>query len=301
MSAEEFRCGYAALLGKPNAGKSTLVNTLLGVKLAAVSGLPQTTRELFLGIYSDDRRQIVLTDLPGMVGPTDKLNATLRLNVLSALRDTDVVVFLADIHDSALHTPDVEEALASIRQPMIAAVTKLDGKKASANPRAWLLDQLPRELTGKFTAILGISSQEQRGLEPLLEEISRHLPEGPPLHDPEDLTDRNMRFLAQEIIREKIFQFLHQELPYAVAVMVEEFKERAEGKWLVSAIIYVEKDSQKGMVIGKSGQMLKRISLAARKDIEDLCQHAIFLDLRVKVRPNWRKNDKDLREFGFLE
>lgn len=287
-----------AFLGKPNAGKSTLLNRILGEKLAAVSPLPQTTRERFLGIHSEDDCQIVFVDLPGMIGPTDRLNEILRANVLDNLNEVDVVVHLVDVDDPAPLSGDMAEALRAVRTPLLFVLNKLDGKKARVDARSWMGEHLPEGSERNYAAILGVSAREGAGLDELLAEIRQRLPLGEPLYDPESLTDRDMRYLAQEMIREKAYAYLHEELPYATAVLIDDFKERDRGKWYIGATIYVERDTQKGIVIGHRGETLKKISTAARTDIERLCGAPVFLELWVKVRPKWRKNDADLRMFG---
>jgi GTP-binding protein Era len=275
------------------------MNTLIGAKVAAVSGLPQTTRERLAGIYSDDARQIVFVDLPGMTAGTDRLNVALRLSVLENVSEVDVVLHLVDVEDKAPVNEDMEEAIRAVRTPMVLVVTKLDGQHRQVDATAWAEKHLPGDLRGKYTAIFGISARDQRGTAELVNALAAMLPVGPPLYDPESLTDRDMRYLSQEAIREKVFMFLHQELPYSVAVQIEDFKERETGKWYVSATIYVERESQKGMVIGQAGATLKKISQAARKDIEELAGTAVYLDLWVKVREKWRRNDRDLEQFGY--
>lgn len=297
--SDGYKTGFVAFLGKPNAGKSTLLNALVGAKLAAVSALPQTTRERFAGIHSDDERQIIFVDLPGLTLATDRLNECLRLSVLESLNDVDLVVHLIDVADPTPVTKDVEEALSLIKRPMLLVVNKIDGKRAKTDAGSWAGENLSAELRKRYVAIVGISAAERKGLDVLLLEITQRLPEGPPLYDTEIMTDRDLRYLSQEMIREKAFIFLHEELPYATAVQVDEFVEREQGKWYIRATIYVERESQKGMVIGKNGEMLRKISKSAREEIEKICDAPVFLDLWVKVREKWRKNDYDLRMFGF--
>ena len=298
-SFENFKAGFVAFLGKPNAGKSTLLNRLLGVKLAAVSNLPQTTRDRFLGIYTDDKRQIVFVDLPGMTSASDKLNECLRQNVLDSLSDVDVVVHLVDCHDEKPLNDDMFEALKATKRPLILALNKIDGKRSNIDVGSWVGEKIPKDLRERYTMIIGISGETGRGVDELLGEISTHLVAGPPLYDPDILTDRDMRYLAGEMIREKAFHFLRDELPYSTAVEIDEFVEREGQKWFVRATLYVERDSQKGMVIGKKGEMLRQISTSARKEIERICDAPIFLELFVKVRPKWRKRDSDLKMFGY--
>lgn len=298
-AAVPFRSGFAALLGKPNAGKSTLLNRLIGAKIAAVSALPQTTRERFHGIYNDDHRQIVFVDLPGMMEPTDRLNECLKQNVLDGLQDVDVVIHLVDVQDSEPVTTAIAEAFHRISTPIILVVNKLDGKRARTDAGSWAGENMTAEHQRRYAAVAGVSAWDGRGVEKLVHAVGAFLPEGPPLYDPEILTDRDLRYLAQELIREKAFTYLHQELPYSTAVEIEEFKEREGAKWYIRAVIFVERDSQKGMVIGKKGEMLKKISTAARKEIEVLCDAPVYLELFVKVLPKWRTRDTELKRFGF--
>lgn len=294
-----FRSGFVALFGKPNAGKSTLLNQIIGERLAAVSALPQTTRERFQGIYTDESCQIVFVDLPGMIGATDRLNECLRVNVFEGIGEVDVIIHLVDVADDEPINEDVEAALALIRSPMVLAVNKIDGRRANVDAGSWAGERIPASIRNRYSGILGISATRGSGVDELLKMVATKLPEGPPLYDPDILTDRDMRFLAQEMIREQAYKFLHEELPYAIAVEIDEFKERETGKWYIRATLHVERDSQKGMVIGKKGETLKKISQSARKEIERICDAAVFLDLWVKVKPKWRKNDSDLRRFGF--
>ncbi len=293
------RAGFVALLGKPNAGKSTLLNNILGEKLAAVSALPQTTRDRLFGIHSDTTCQIVFVDLPGVLEPTDRLNECLSENVRSGIKDVDLIVHLVDVGDPEPLTKPMMELLQAARCPVVLALNKLDGKRLRTDAGSWAGEKLPGDARERYTAILGLSAKEGHGIPDLLETIRGVLPEGPPFYDPETITDRDMRFLAQEMIREKAFLHLHEELPYAVAVEIREFQEREAGKWYIAADLHVERDSQKGIVIGKKGETLRRISSEARRDIERLCQAPVYLDLWVKVRPKWRKRDADLRRFGY--
>jgi len=294
-----FRSGFVALLGKPNAGKSTLLNALVGTKLAAVSALPQTTRERCAGIYSDDHRQVVFLDLPGLTEPDDRLNECLRANVMEGLEGVDAVLHLVDVADPDPFPAPMLEVIRRVRMPIVLAVNKVDAKRAKTNAGAWAGENMPPELRACYKRLLAISAVERRGTGELIDVLTELLPEGEPLYDPENLTDRDLRFLSQEMIREKLFLHLHEEIPYATVVQVEEFEERSGEKWFISAMIYVERESQKGIVIGRGGETLKKISTAARGEIERLCEAPVFLELRVKVKEKWRRNDGALRQFGF--
>ncbi|MBN1476192.1 GTPase Era [Candidatus Sumerlaeota bacterium] len=290
------RSGFAAILGRPNAGKSTLLNALIGEKIAIVSRRPQTTRDGIRGILSRDDFQIVFVDTPGIIDPHDRLNEALMANVEEALEGIDVALHLFDATEAPLLTGAERAIVGRIPCPRIVLATKCD-----------LLDgpiDLPRWLAvgdvGYCERALAISAVTGEGLEELIEAVRRHLPEGEPLYDEDQLTDRDLRFLAGEAVREKVFELTGQELPYATAVQVQEFREGGgEEKTFISAIIYVERDSQRGMIVGKGGQMIRQIGQEARRDIEALLEESIFLDLRVKVRKNWRRSDPDLRMFGY--
>jgi GTP-binding protein Era len=295
----DHRCGFVAIFGKPNAGKSTLLNRLVGTRLAAVSPLPQTTREHLFGIWSNETGQAIFVDLPGLVAASDKLNECIRHNVLEGLQGVDLVIHLVDVNDTAAVDADVVATLAAFNGPLLLVVNKVDGKRAKSDAGSWAGENVPVELRKRYKAILGISAENGTGVDKLMELLVGLLPVGPPHYDPEQLTDRDLRYLAQEAIREKAFLLLRDELPYAVAVQIEEFKEREAGKWYIRAVLFVERDSQKGIVLGKGGEMLKRISSSARRTIEELCDAPVFLDLWVKVRDKWRRNEHDLREFGF--
>jgi GTP-binding protein Era len=294
-----FRCGFVAIFGKPNAGKSTLLNRAVGARLAAVSPLPQTTRERTTGIWSSDKAQVIFTDLPGIAPGDDRLNECIRQNVLDGLNGVDVVVHLIDVNEPNPFNEDVIAIIREIGQPLVLAINKIDGKKARVDPGSWFGEQVPEDLRPKYRTVVGLSAATGAGVDKLQEVLCGLLPEAEAMYDPELLTDRDMRYLAQEMIREKAFHFLRQEMPYAVAVQIDEFKERDEEKWYIRATIWVERDSQKGIILGQGGETLKRISTAARRDIEQLCEAPVFLDLWVKVRDRWRRNDNDLRELGF--
>ncbi len=293
----DYRTGFVSILGLPNAGKSTLVNALIGEKIAAVSGLPQTTRDRINAILSGEDFQIVLVDLPGLVDATDKLNEALRQNVVDGLEGVDCVVHLVDVTMADPVGEDARDVLNVLTTPVIFVASKVDAAPAGFSVEAFARNH-DIDLS-RYAGVRAVSSIEARGLSELVETIRDFMPEGPPLYDPDDLTDRDLRFLAAEIIREKVFHFTHQEVPYSTAVEIDDFKERKRGKWYVAASIHIERDSQKGVVIGKGGAMLKRISQAARADIEKLCDTPVFLELHVKVTKNWRKNDARLREFGY--
>ncbi|MBX3727914.1 MAG: GTPase Era [Candidatus Sumerlaeia bacterium] len=294
-----FRTGFVAVLGRPNAGKSTLVNALVGQKLCAVSGLPQTTRDRINVIWSDDAMQAVFVDLPGLVEGTDKLNEALRRNVLDGIEGVDCVLHLVDTTDPRPVDEDIVALVLATTRPVLGVASKIDTRSPDFDAGAWFGQLAGGVPASHYAARLGVSATTGVGLQKLRDTVFKFLPVGPPLFDPEQLTDRNLRFLAAELIREKVFHFTHQEIPYATAVTIEAFEERARGKTYIAATIHIERDSQKGIIIGRGGAVLKRISQAARRDIEALLDAGVFLDLHVKVSPDWRKKDYFLREFGY--
>lgn len=294
-----FRCGFVALLGKPNVGKSTLINALLGEKLVAVSGLPQTTRDRINAIVSREEFQAIFVDLPGLVEADDKLNEVLRDNVLGGIEGVDCVLHLMDATEEVLITEDMAALVKAIPCPVIGVLNKIDQLPRSFLLEDWKKKQPAPFNAGRYDSFHAIAARQGDGVPELMETIRTFLPFGPPMFDPEDLTDRDLRFLTSELIREKIFLHTHQELPYSTAVVIDEFSENDYGKWYISATIFVERDGQKGMIIGKKGDKLKQISLEARRDIEALAGAPVYLELFVKTAKHWRKSDFYLRQFGY--
>jgi len=295
----EFRCGFAAILGKPNAGKSTLLNTVAGQKIAIVSPKPQTTRDRIHGVYSDERVQIIFMDLPGLVEARARLHLALLESIRQGIEGVDAALHLIDVTDTQPLEPPVPELLAALAVPVIAVINKVD-----LLPRPFdLRERLARRPgwidPSRYHAILTISAQTGDGVPALVETLLPLMPEGPPHFDPDTPTDRDLRWLAGEIVREQVFLALGEEIPYSVATETERFEEREEGKWFLRIVIYVERESQKGIVIGAGGERLREIGRAARKGIEELTGQSIFLELWVKVRKNWTKNEADLRRFGY--
>jgi GTPase len=295
---DDFRAGFVALIGRPNVGKSTLLNRLVGEKLAIVSRRPQTTRTRITGIRNTRHAQAVFVDTPGLQPGGGRLGELMRDAVERAIEDVDVVCLVGD----ATERPDridgsVLDRLRSGRAPVYLCLNKID----LVEPKARLLplietyrDRYP------FEEILPISAELGTNCDRLFELIVAALPERPAFFPPETQTDQPETFFVAEMIREKIFGLAHQEIPYACAVRVEELTERVEPACLyIRATIFVEQESQKGIVIGRGGTMLKRIGTASRRDLERFFGIKVYLDLRVQVRRNWRKSAAALREFGF--
>lgn len=292
-----FRTGYVALLGRPNAGKSTLLNVLLGQKLSIITAKPQTTRHRILGIKTLPRAQLLFLDTPGVHKATKAINTAMLRAVRSAIADADVCVVLVIAGDPA---GDAEEllvdALGKSSASVIIAPNKIDRvRKEKLLPQ---IDEWRRRLPA--AAIVPISALKSDGTDHLLQEIVARLPEGPALYPADQLTDLNERFFVSEIIREKIFALTGQEVPYATAVTVDEFKEDSKrGLARISATIHVEKNSQKAILIGKGGLKLKEIGTRARRDIETLLGKRVHLSLWVRVDPNWTRDEKEVRRLGY--
>jgi len=295
-SEEGFRAGYVALLGKPNVGKSTLLNALVRQKLAIVTPKPQTTRHLTVGILNGPNFQAILMDTPGLFDPEKriKLQQYMVRKAISALHDADVVVLLSEPEISSAKDLPMRE-IRRTDKPVVLAVNKIDtvGKKIL----------LPTMDTARklydFAEIVPISALHSDGLNLLLEVIMKLLPSGNPFYPPDELTDKPERFFVGEIIRENIFISYGQEIPYTTTVIIDDFADRNRGKDFIRAVIYTERDSQKAILIGKKGAALKKIGEKARKDIEEFLERPVYLELWVKTRKDWRKKDGDLREFGY--
>jgi GTP-binding protein Era len=300
----DHRSGFVAVIGRPNVGKSTLMNAYLGQKVAIVSPKPQTTRDRLLGILTLERErgdladaQIVFVDTPGIHDPLHKLGEYMVETAVRAIPDADLVLFLVD----ASELPNEEDRqIAGILDRHPGAQTLLVLNKSDLLP--------PGEVTGNADAyrdlgtfedwiLISALRGENRGR--LLEMIVEHLPPGPRYFPEEQVTDQQLRFMAAELVREQVMRHLRQEVPYAVAVVVDQFKERSEALTYISANIFVERDTQKGIILGRGGEMIKRIGRDARREIEALLGTRVYLELWVKVRKKWRKDEKELRRMGY--
>lgn len=294
--SEVFKCGYVALIGVPNVGKSTLLNRLVGDKLAITSPKPQTTRHRLLGIVNLAEAQILFLDTPGVLDPKGALNASLVQAALTALSEADVVVWLVEPRPPA---PDDRILLPHLKQahhPLIVVINKID---TVPKPKLLPLIGAYHELF-PGCPIIPISALMGDGMAELTTEILKLLPASPPLYPPDQETDSSERFLVAELIRERVLHHASEEVPHAVAVQVEEFDESRRPHLVkIRAVIYVERNSQKGIIIGKQGRMLKAIGAEARREIEPLLGAKVFLELWVKVWKNWRKDPKALRLLGY--
>ena len=299
MTPPAHRAGFVALVGRPNVGKSTLLNRLVGEKMAIVSRRPQTTRTRITGIRHLPHAQVVFVDTPGLHAGTGRLGELMQRAAERALEEVDLVCFVAEATERPERIDaDALARLAGVRAPVFCCLNKID----LVAPKSRLLPLIAayRE-RHPFQEIVPVSAHTGVGADALLDLVVAELPERPAYFPRESLTDQPETFFVAEAIREKIFRLTHQEIPYACAVRVEELTERARpARLYVRATIYVEQESQKGIVIGAGGSMLKRVGSAARVDLERFFGIPLYLDLRVGVRRNWRKDDAALREFGFL-
>lgn len=292
-----MKAGFVSLLGRPNAGKSTLLNRLVGERLAIVSPRPQTTRNRITGILQRPDAQVVFVDTPGLHGGGGKLGAFMLRTAQRAVEDVDAVCLVVDATDRAAPDDLLLAPLRAFAGPTVCALNKID----LVRPRAALLPLLERwRAVHPFTELVPIAALDGTNCDRLLEVLMRTLPEHPPFFPADATSDQPETFWVAEVVREQIFHFTHQEVPYAAAVRVEELTERAEpARLYVRATIFVEQDSQKAIVIGKGGAMLKRIGTEARRRLEAFFGIDVFLELTVQVRRHWRKDDRALREFGF--
>ena len=294
---DNFKSGYVAIVGVPNAGKSTLLNRMLGTKISITSKKPQTTRDRILGVMHRPAAQLVFIDTPGIFRAKDTLNLRIVDTALSAISDADVIVFVLDV---ASPDPTSEyflvRRLQEQQRPVILALNKIDLVEKSA-----LLEIIRKWSSAyRFDVIVPISATEGTQIEKLIEAMENFLPYGPPYFPEDALTDLPQRFIAAEMIRESVFRLTGEEIPYATAVTVDSFKEEKGGKLIkIEATIHLERSSQKGIIIGKEGSKLKRIGTESRKKIEHMLETKVFLKLFVRVQKNWRKDHKALKRFGY--
>ncbi|MDW7711354.1 MAG: GTPase Era [Deferrisomatales bacterium] len=285
------RSGFVGLLGRPNVGKSTLLNRLLGQKIAIASSKPQTTRNRLAGVLNRGPVQMVFFDTPGVHERAKLINRFMVREALSCLPDVDAVVLLVDAAEGVRGDDRALAArLRSSPVPVLLAVNKVDIGTATTEV---FVDLLPFHSCHRLSAVTG------EGVEGLLETLAALLPEGPEYYPEDMLTDRSERFIAQEFIREKVFELMGEEIPYSAAVTVESWEERDHGLVVVHATIHVERESQKGMVIGKGGGLIREVGRRARLDLEALLGVRVFLDLHVSVDKNWTKDPRGLRRYGY--
>lgn len=298
-TSDQFRTGYVAIVGEPNVGKSTLLNTLLGAKLSIVTKKPQTTRKSVLGILTNDRAQIIFRDTPGVLTPRYLLQEKMVGYVTSALADADVILLMLDVNDPNLeriiNTPIGD--ITKLRKPIILLLNKMDALKDKKEALPIMEKFLKM---GAFAEIVPASGLYAQNTERLVEVLEKYLPLGQLLYDPEIISEQPERFFVSELIREKVMELYKQEIPYAVEINIVQFKERPQPeKLFISAEIIVERDTQKGIIIGNKGEALKRLGQRARTEVEEFLGQGVYLELFVKVRENWRGSESRLRSFGY--
>jgi len=294
----QYKSGYIAIVGQPNVGKSTLMNKILDVKLSITSPRPQTTRRRVMGILNKDNLQVVFLDTPGILKPKYGLQREMMSYVNLAINDADLLLYLIDgtmNKDKILEDVEKLPKINPSKKPVVLAINKIDlFSKSTLLP---LMEKM--NSTYPFESMIPISAKKQDGLDELVEFFHNFMPLHPPYYDPEVLTDQPERFFVAELIREQVFFQFQKEIPYSIEVSVIEFKERKKAKDYICTEIYVERDSQKAIVIGKKGEALKKLSSNSRKEIEKFLDTEIYLELIVKVKKNWRQDDRMLKQFGY--
>ena len=289
------RAGFVAIIGKPNVGKSTLMNALVGERLSIVTSKAQTTRHRILGILNGEDFQLIYSDTPGIIQPKYELHNAMMSFVYSSLEDADVVLFVTDIYEKHDEEPVVERLRKMVDTPIILLVNKIDqaNQEEVEAKLAYWKEQLPNA-----AEVLPISALNHFGTDGVLALVLERLPVHPPYYPKDELTDKPERFFAAEMVREKIFKLYKKEIPYSCEVVIEEFKEE-ETIIRIRGIIYVERSSQKGIIIGQGGEALKKVGTWAREEMEKFFQKKVFLELYVKVNENWRTDPKALSRFGY--
>jgi GTP-binding protein Era len=292
---EKFRSGYVSITGRPNVGKSTLLNTILGEKVAIVTPKPQTTRNRIIGIKTLPEAQIILIDAPGIHKPKHKLGELMVREARESVRDVDLVLFMVEPEEPGSGDRFIIEILKELKKPVFLVINKIDTlKKSEVLP---VIDAYSKLYP--FKEIIPVSALTGDGIEVLLKAIVNYLPEGPRYYPDDLVTDQLERFMVAEIVREKIMEQTEEEIPYSVATEVTGWTEREDGVVLIHVNIYVEREGQKGIIIGKNGLKLKKIGTGARLEIERLLGTKVFLELWVKIKKDWRSNERILRELGF--
>jgi len=296
---QDYKAGYVTIFGEPNVGKSTLMNAVLNTKLSITTSKPQTTRRKILGIYSDDEAQIVFLDTPGLIEPKYLLQQKMVEAIHNALDECDLILAVVDV---------TEKVLKNFENKLIPVLLPFSGKKniflvinkidlVTKEEVLKIIDSKKDEF--KFDEIIPLSALHQFNVQELTNTIKKYLPVHPPYFPTDILSQKPERFFIAEIIREKIFEAYRDEIPYSTEVVIAEYKERSKGKDYINAEIYVERESQKKIIIGKDGEALKKIGEKARKDIENFIGKGVYLELYVKVRENWRDNPRWIRTFGY--
>jgi GTP-binding protein Era len=298
---EDYKAGYIAIIGRPNVGKSTLMNQLLDVKITIISPKPQTTRHRVMGIMNQNKMQIIFLDTPGIIQPKYYLQKAMVKAIYGTVRDADALIFIVDLLDSTDDDHHIAENINilfhinSEKKPVILLLNKIDRfTKERSLPVSEKYNQ-----NYNFASIIPISALTGDGLNILKEELVHLIPVHPPYYDQDALSEHPERFFVAELIREQIFLHYGKEIPYSCEVVIDQFKERQEGKNYISAIIYAERKSQKAILIGKRGEALKKIGIRAREEIEKFLSKKVFLELRIKISKDWRKDARQVKRFGY--
>jgi GTP-binding protein Era len=290
------KAGYVNIVGNPNAGKSTLMNVLVGERLSIITSKAQTTRHRILGIVNGEDFQIIYSDTPGIIAPKYKLQEGMMQFVGTAITDADLLLLVVDLSDDCPIEPKHFERIKKAKVPVIVILNKMDvvsGENLERSAQKW-----QREIPGAI--MIPISALNRKNTDLVLKEILKHLPEHPAYFPKDELTDKPERFFAAEIIREKILHLYDQEIPYSVEVVVEEYQEK-KTLTKIRAVIYVMRESQKGIILGDQGRSIKKLGTSARIDIEKFIDRKVFLELFVKVDKDWRDSDRELKRFGYLK
>jgi len=296
MTDKPYHCGFIAAVGRPNVGKSTLINTIIGSKVSIVTPKPQTTRHRILGVDTHEDYQAIYVDTPGIHRQANKaMNRMMNRTAAHALIDADLILFMTEANRWTEEDQDVLERLSTVSAPVIALLNKID----KVHPREALLQALSEMAARReFAEVIPISAMKRENVDKLVALVPSYLPESGPLFPGEMISDRSENFRAAEVIREKLTLELRQEIPYGLTVQIERF-ERDEKGILINAVIWVERDSQKGIVVGKGGSVLKRVGRAARVELKKQLAEPVHLELWVKVKSNWADNENDLQRLGY--
>lgn len=294
------KSGFINIIGRPNVGKSTLMNALVGERMSIITAKPQTTRHRIIGLLSGDDFQMVFSDTPGIIHkPAYKMQETMNRFAFSAFEDADIVLFVTEVGEKYDEEDPIIQQLKRVRVPLFLVLNKTDTCDASVvlQKLQWWAGLL------RFAESFPISALEKKNTSELLSTIKKYLPEGPEYYPKDQLTDRPERFFVAEIIREKVLELYEQEIPYSVQVDIEAFKETqtksGEALTKIQALLYVSRESQKKIILGKQGSAIKRLGTSARKSLETWLEQKVFLELQVKVRENWRDNESLLKKFGY--
>lgn len=296
MTDKSFRCGFVAVVGRPNVGKSTLINTILGNKVSIVTPKPQTTRHRILGVDSHKDYQAIYVDTPGIHRQANKaMNRLMNRTAANALVDADLIFFMTEANRWTEEDQDVLDRISNTSAPVVALLNKID----KVHPKEILLEALAEMSSrGSFEEVMPISAMKRDNIDKLIALVAGHLPLSEPLFPEDMITDRSENFRAAEVVREKLTLALRQEIPYGLTVQIERF-ERDENGVALHAVIWVERDSQKGIVVGKGGSLLKKVGRAARLELKEELGVPVHLELWVKVKDNWADSEKDLLHLGY--